>query len=647
TLDLFAQDLAASEQADVETDFLIGFCLAIRRSTLNEVSEPTYPNLAFDPIYEIGGSDDGDLCYRLRRAGYRLLISNRSFVHHHGSASFARISSPRKIMRENDNRFRKKWYWDLETGFASHLPGHASHRIVFDENKRPETLRARARARSNLARTSLCMIVKNEERVIRQCLESALHFFAEVIIVDTGSTDRTKEICAEMGVKVIDFEWVDSFAAARNESLRHATLDWIMWLDADDVLPFLTGFAVQDRVIDAPRSLKGIIVPVQFIETEGWGTRVDHVKVFRRLPGLAFDGRIHEQILNSLNQHDGVLIHIDEPVLHAGYDNSPEGQARKFERDYHLLTLELRDKPNCPYVHFCWGMTEHHAGNFEEAAEWFRKSFEKGAGTSTFARKAYALWSQSFEGLENLEEATRIAEEGLDAVGPDPELHFVLGRQLSKVKRIDEALAHLEKATEVRNDSVFNSVDLQIFGPKTFSLMCDICAQNDRLSEALTWGRKAIETSSNPTNAIHQVFSVALKASDWPTVQEMQGLIFERIGPCELWAEMRAQMAEVVGGAELGVEELTRVARHHPRSLAIRLVLVRRLLRANRYQEAEPHLRYLADRGIAEAAFEMGRLAHLHGQNAEAIRWLELADDIEPDRPSTVQFLEALRNMEL
>ncbi len=84
---------------------------------------------------------------------------------------------------------------------------------------------------------SLCMIVKNEEDVLRRCLQSAVDFVDEIIIVDTGSADSTKEIAKEFTDKVYDFEWVNDFSAARNEAFSKATMDYQMWLDADDVVP--------------------------------------------------------------------------------------------------------------------------------------------------------------------------------------------------------------------------------------------------------------------------------------------------------------------------------------------------------------------------------------------------------------------------
>ena len=83
---------------------------------------------------------------------------------------------------------------------------------------------------------SLCMIVKNEEYYIDNCLKSIYDIVDEIIIVDTGSTDKTKEIVSKYTNKIYDFKWINDFAAARNFSFSKATCNYIMWLDADDVL---------------------------------------------------------------------------------------------------------------------------------------------------------------------------------------------------------------------------------------------------------------------------------------------------------------------------------------------------------------------------------------------------------------------------
>ncbi len=92
-------------------------------------------------------------------------------------------------------------------------------------------------------RVSLCMIAKDEQEHISGCLESVRGLVDEIIVVDTGSADRTKETARSCGAKVFSFPWTGNFAEARNESLRHATGDWIIFLDADERL---NSFGVED-----------------------------------------------------------------------------------------------------------------------------------------------------------------------------------------------------------------------------------------------------------------------------------------------------------------------------------------------------------------------------------------------------------------
>ncbi|OBZ13069.1 glycosyltransferase family 2 protein [Bacillus sp. FJAT-26390] len=100
---------------------------------------------------------------------------------------------------------------------------------------------------------SLCMIVKNEEQVLARCLDSVKELVDEIIIVDTGSTDRTRDIAANYTNRIFHFEWIDDFSAARNYSFEHAESDYILWLDADDW--------VQEKDLEAFKTLKQSLDP--------------------------------------------------------------------------------------------------------------------------------------------------------------------------------------------------------------------------------------------------------------------------------------------------------------------------------------------------------------------------------------------------
>src|SRR3989344_3837469 len=114
----------------------------------------------------------------------------------------------------------------------------ASSRMSLSESRALKIGEARLKKLKTLKMQtiSLCMIARNEELYLEQCLNSVKDLADEIIIVDTGSTDKTKEIAKKFGAKVFDFKWVDDFSAARNESLKHAAKDWILVLDADETL---------------------------------------------------------------------------------------------------------------------------------------------------------------------------------------------------------------------------------------------------------------------------------------------------------------------------------------------------------------------------------------------------------------------------
>src|SRR5690625_1920531 len=95
---------------------------------------------------------------------------------------------------------------------------------------------------------SLCMIVRNEEDHIEQALQSVKGLVDEIIIVDTGSTDQTRVICEKFNATVVRVPWTGDFAEARNESIQHATKDWILYLDADETLDKRSHKTIRQRI---------------------------------------------------------------------------------------------------------------------------------------------------------------------------------------------------------------------------------------------------------------------------------------------------------------------------------------------------------------------------------------------------------------
>ena len=202
-----------------------------------------------------------------------------------------------------------------------------------------------------------------------------------MIVVDTGSVDETPRIVESFGAKLYHFPWCDDFSAARNESLRHATGDWLFWMDSDDTIPVECGHALRQLVEHQnDPNIVAYVMQVHCLgslaeEQAGTGLEaVDHVKLFRNLPELRFDGRMHEQILTAINRMKGGIVATNLHVVHSGSDRSSAGQAKKLERDMRLLLLELAERPEHPFTLFNIGMTLLHLNRPSDAADCLRRS---------------------------------------------------------------------------------------------------------------------------------------------------------------------------------------------------------------------------------------------------------------------------------
>lgn len=171
---------------------------------------------------------------------------------------------------------------------------------------------------------SLCMIVKNEERVLARCLDSIAGLVDEMIIVDTGSTDRTKEIAAKYTDQIYDFAWVDDFSAARNFAFSKAGKEYIYSADADEVL--------DETNRERFRILKETLLPEVEIVQMKYGNQLQHntiynfdeeyrPKLFKRVREFVWEEAIHEtvRIEPVIYDSDVVITHLPENV-HAGRD---------------------------------------------------------------------------------------------------------------------------------------------------------------------------------------------------------------------------------------------------------------------------------------------------------------------------------------
>lgn len=208
---------------------------------------------------------------------------------------------------------------------------------------------------------SLCMIVKNEDKVLARCLDSIADLMDEIIIVDTGSTDKTKEIATRYTDKIYDFFWVDDFSAARNFAFSKATKDYIYTADADEVLDSEN----HQRFLE----LKGVLLPEIEIVQMKYGNQLSYgttynfdeeyrPKLFKRLRSWTWIEPVHEKV-----RLDPVVYDSDIVITHKPHDNHAK-------RDFAVFQKYIKKGERLSaHLHHMYAMELYIAGDARDLAE--------------------------------------------------------------------------------------------------------------------------------------------------------------------------------------------------------------------------------------------------------------------------------------
>ena len=223
----------------------------------------------------------------------------------------------------------------------------------------------------------MCLIVKNEEKFLGQCLASVRGVADQMVVVDTGSTDRTVEIAKEHGAEVHPFAWRNDFSAARNAGLEHATGDWVLILDADEELAPEAREKLRRHL--AEEAVMAWRLPL--VDAGGQAEGADYVpRLFRNAPGLHFTCRIHEQIFTSIEPQCGrwgLESRLGEArLLHHGYTTEMLRDRNKSERNLELLEVAVTEHPGDAQLWMQLGLELCRSGRRAEGLARYRRTLE-------------------------------------------------------------------------------------------------------------------------------------------------------------------------------------------------------------------------------------------------------------------------------
>jgi glycosyltransferase involved in cell wall biosynthesis len=357
---------------------------------------------------------------------------------------------------------------------------------------------------------SLCMIVKNEQHYLPDCLASARPYVDEIVVIDTGSTDNTIEIARSFGANVYHFEWINDFAAARNESLRHATGDWVLQLDADERLNLPDSPQALRDAVSAP-GVDAYAVSIQNLQ-EAVGKPTHSVnynyRLFRRLPEIRFEREVHESIEQSLIRTQSSTAYAEFVIEHIGYAVNSEAITKKLERNLDILQNHIQRHGENAYILYYLGNTYRVLGRTEECLAVFQRALDSKDINNTLIALIYNSMNIIYLGLKNYEKTITTAKKSLEVMPLQNTARYFLGAAHYNLKEYKEALPYLvscyqywrlptgKKTTGISQE--YTMSEQELLRAITF---CHFSLNN--YSQAIIFGRRFLDFDNQNIEVLH------------------------------------------------------------------------------------------------------------------------------------------------
>lgn len=308
---------------------------------------------------------------------------------------------------------------------------------------------------------TLSMIVKNEEKYLRECLESVKDIADEIVIVDTGSTDRTIEIAKEFNAQIFEFEWIDDFAAARNHALSKSNGKWILYMDADErLLP--ESIPHLQKIISGNKKF-GARCLIDCPDTyNNKPSAIMYPRLFPNDKRNRFTGSVHEQILESLQKNGYKIKDTQIKILHVGYDVPQEEMVIKANRNLKLLEKEFQ-KTKSIYSAFQLAQTYGVLEDVENVKKYFGYIIKTPKSPPIYKANAFRyLAAKEFE-ANNIGESLNLAKKAESFGGGNhPILYSLLSKLYTVMGDLERAQTYIDKAfntnkSETKSDFILTA----------------------------------------------------------------------------------------------------------------------------------------------------------------------------------------------
>ncbi len=304
-----------------------------------------------------------------------------------------------------------------------------------------------------MASISLCMIVRNEEDFLAECLRSIAGMVDEIVIVDTGSTDRTLDIAKQFGACCYPVSWIPDFACMRNISLNYATKDYILVLDADEILTLQGRSSIYKCLTDFPNADAFFVHILNQTDGEGVNEVEEslNVRMFRNDPQYRYKGALHEQIAESILHANppGIIFDSQIELIHRGYLKHVVMEKCKKERNLDIALREVKLHPRDGFRAFNLGIEYVRSKQIDQAISVFRSVQEWANPNALWASRFYKVYISTLMQAGKWEEANQLLEESVHLFSDYTDLVYLKGVYYSHRGEWILALQHYAKCIEM------------------------------------------------------------------------------------------------------------------------------------------------------------------------------------------------------
>lgn len=294
---------------------------------------------------------------------------------------------------------------------------------------------------------SVCIIAKNEEKNIEKCLQKLHRHPLEIIVVDTGSTDHTKELAEKYADQVLDFPWCDDFSKARNFSIAQAKNDWVLIIDCDEFVERFDFSAIQKLMAQYPDAIGQLYRDnICYDKDKNILHSYDYVERLFNRNVYKYEGNIHEQVVRL---DGGELLAFEMPltVTHTGYAGTDDDLTLKAQRNISMLLAELHKTPKDPYLYYQLGESYMLISDYENAYSYFDQGFYLEVDENLeYVQRMIISYGYSLLYTNRIEKALAL-ENVYDSFNNIADFLFLMGNIYLKARLNDKALMEFLKAT--------------------------------------------------------------------------------------------------------------------------------------------------------------------------------------------------------